>query len=515
MVSYSFKYIKIYSTQMISIILGIISLFVVVPYISSNKEIYGVYSLCISTWIFLTYADLGFFNSATKYAAEFFQLNKRKEEEEVLSFGSFVIFLVALHLSIVYVTLSIHPELLIKDINHSVNFKTAQHLFLWMAVFSPFIAAQRLATALFIIRIEGYISSGVDIVGSILKIISVFYFFSSNCYEIVDYFIFIQTVSIICCIVNFYIAHVRYNYDLKYLLRSFKWNIKCYTLTKDLALSSFAGTITWILCYEIDQIVIAKLYGATQVAIFAIAFAILNYIRMFLGGLFSPFTSRFAHFKATGNMDSLKRFFIKIINITLPVVVCPLVVFFILVYKFIIAWSGLQYADAVTLSQMFILLNIFSFLSYPAGSMMMVFEKTRILKIMATVQPLIYWIGIFLLSPICSILAFGIMKIIFFWMQWPIFSILSFRELDINWLSLTAGLIKYNFLPIVVVIILSMICNHFILVPEKDISSMMLVVIYISIITILGYLLTFFTNQHVREYVVFLKDSYLTKRVNR
>lgn len=505
--SYTLKYIKLYVVEIVSILLGIVSLFVVVPYISGNKEIYGVYSLCISTMVFLSYADLGFMGAANKFAAEYYKQGRRKDEIEVLSFGGFVLFSVALLLSIFYFVLSYNPELLIKGINESPNFDIARKLFFWMAVFSPFTALSRLATSIYAVRVENYINSFINILGYTLRILSVFYFFSSGKYEIVQYFVFIQVVPIACSIVSLFVAHKRYEYDLLELANSFKWNKRSFDNTKDLALSSFAMTLAWILYYEMDQIVIAKYYGPSLVALYAIAFAILNYVRMFMGGLFSPFTSRFAHFYATKDINGLKDFFITVVNITCPIVICPLLALSLLCPCFVSAWSGPQYLDAVPLTTVFVLFNIFAFFSYPSGSIVTVFEKTKTIRIMAILMPIIYWLGIVLLPKSLNILSFGIMKNIVFWLHIIVYLTISIKVLSINWSSFLSKIIRYNLLPVISVCVCSIIAKSYISINEKGILDLLMVCGIIIIISVIGYGCAFLFNPMVREYVKSIYDK--------
>lgn len=506
--SYTLKYIKMYAAEFISILLGIVSLFVVVPYISGNKEIYGVYSLCISTMVFLSYADLGFLGASMKYAAEFYQRREKDKEIEVLAFGGFILFLIACIISIGYLVLSFNPGILIKGINDSPHLATAKTLFLWMAVLSPFIGLQRLTQCIFSIRVENYIYQFINIVGSVLRILSVFYFFSNGRYEICSYFVFIQLVPIICSFISLVIASKRYQYGFLHILKSFKWNGKCFHLTKDLALSSFLMTLSWILYYEIDQIVIAKMYGPEQVAIFAIGFSLLNYIRMFLGGLFSPFTPRFAHFKASGDLHGLKTFFTTVVHITFPIVVCPLVALSILSKNFVYAWSGPQYDSAISLTIMLVLLNLFASISYTGGSIVTVFEKTKLLRKLAVSLPVIYWFGILILPSSLSVQAFGIMKIIVFMIMVIIYLGVSTKLLGIQKGTLLFEITKYNVIPISVTCVLSLFVKQFFVITEKSFANLGLVCFSIIAITLVGYVISYCINPQIKQYCLHLLGSF-------
>ena len=60
------NYFKIYIWRSLSIISGFLSLLIVVPKLSSNPELYGIYSVCISFALYLTYADIGFLSVGQK-----------------------------------------------------------------------------------------------------------------------------------------------------------------------------------------------------------------------------------------------------------------------------------------------------------------------------------------------------------------------------------------------------------------------------------------------------------------
>lgn len=46
--SYTFNYLKIYLWQGISIVLNLLSMFIVIPCLADNPSIYGIYVVCIS-----------------------------------------------------------------------------------------------------------------------------------------------------------------------------------------------------------------------------------------------------------------------------------------------------------------------------------------------------------------------------------------------------------------------------------------------------------------------------------
>lgn len=498
--SYTFRYLKIYAAEAISILLGIISLFVVVPYISDNKDIYGVYSLCVSTLVFLSYADLGLLGAAMKFSAEYYQLGEKKKEIEVLSFGGFVLFIITAIISLGYWILSFRPELLITGIIDSPNYSTARHLFLIMALLSPFIGLQRLTQCIFSIRVENYIYQFINIIGSILRILSVFFFFSNGKYQIVEYFAFIQIVPIICSIVALLIACKRYNYELFTLISAFRWNRDCFNITKDLAISSFFMTISWILYYEMDQIVIAKLYGPEKVALYAIAFSILNYIRMFLGGFFSPFTPRFAHFRAERDIEGLKKFYSSTVLITFPIVAIPILSATILSEHFVLAWSGQEYLDAVPLSILFIMLNFTASFNYLGSSVITVFEKTKSLKLLSIILPLVYWIGIIILPQKLGIMSFGIMKHVVFILTITIYTYGTVLLLRIDIKKLFLRLIQGNIVSFLIVSILSILVYQKIFFVDKSFISLLQICGIIICITIVGYILSLLFNREVNTY---------------
>ena len=114
--NYRQKYLKIYFWQILSVLLGFCSLFIVVPYLSTNKIIFGIYSVCTSLTIFFSYADLGFLSAGTKYAAEYYVQGKRSEEIRIIGFTAFIMVSIFSILALGIVVLGCCPNLLIPEL---------------------------------------------------------------------------------------------------------------------------------------------------------------------------------------------------------------------------------------------------------------------------------------------------------------------------------------------------------------------------------------------------------------
>ena len=153
--------------------MGFLSLLIVVPLISSNQEIYGIYAICISLSAFLQYTDIGFMDAGYKYAAESYGVNDQRTETKILGFVYFVSFLFLLIFIFALVFLAFNPNELIRDLK-TENFKIARDLLLILAVSSPIIVMQRFAQAVFAIRIQDYIIQRIMVLANIVKILSVF-----------------------------------------------------------------------------------------------------------------------------------------------------------------------------------------------------------------------------------------------------------------------------------------------------------------------------------------------------
>lgn len=90
---YRSNYLKIYLWRSISIISGFLSLLIVVPHLSDNAELYGIYSFCVAFTLYLNYGDFGFLGAGQKYAAEAYARGNHDEEIKILGFTGVILIL--------------------------------------------------------------------------------------------------------------------------------------------------------------------------------------------------------------------------------------------------------------------------------------------------------------------------------------------------------------------------------------------------------------------------------------
>jgi O-antigen/teichoic acid export membrane protein len=441
--SYSKNYIKIYFFQFLSIALGFVSLFVVVPYLSADQSTYGIYSVCIAITVFLSYADLGFLGAGMKYAAESYSRGDRKTEEELVGFSHFILLIFVLILSGIFLLLSFYPEMLIKGIEPGNQNYIAHSLLLILAIFSPTIILQRALQMIFGIRLQDYILQRINIVGNLVKIISVLYFFGGGRYNIISYFLFMQIVNLLCSAVGIFKAKKLFNYNFKFVLGKFKFSSIIFQKTKSLAFSSLFVTISWILYYELDSFAIARMLGAKEVAIYAIGLTILSFFRSMLGVFFSPFSARFNHFIGTGKYQELKQFYLHVITITLPIVVFPVVAVVIFARPLVISWVGIEYNQSVDIVRWLIVCNLLAFISYPAGMLLIAREQMRQMYAVSIFMPVVFWSGILITIGSLGVQSFAIFKFIAFVLSGIIYLWLSLNFLELSFIAF----LRRNILP--------------------------------------------------------------------
>ncbi len=412
MSNYNNNYLRIYFWRTISIILGFVSLFVVVPFLSSDKVLYGIFSVCTSLTVFFSYADLGFLSSATKYAAEFYVRKDLQSEIKAIGFAAFMMLMIFLLIDAVIIYLAYCPEVLIPGLgNCDKNYLIAQKLLLLLVIGCPFVIGQRVLQVIYLIRVEDYRYQIITIIGSLIRISSVFFFFTSSEYDIVGYYAFYQIIN--CVIVLYCLLDIRkYGYQIKNFLSFIRFDKKVFNDEKNLSFVSFLFMISMMAYNEFDQIAISNIYGVEVVSLYAIAFSIMTFMRTYSGLIYSPFTSRYNHFVGLKDFSGLVSFTRTVILTFAPVLIVPLLSFTLYANEFVESWVGSDYALSASLTGWMVMSYSVNFITTPISSFMTSLEKNKNIAVCAFFLPFIYWGGIVCLSPFMEYKSFAIMKFV-------------------------------------------------------------------------------------------------------
>ncbi|SHG29686.1 Polysaccharide biosynthesis protein [Flavobacterium fluvii] len=423
--SYNSNYLKIYFWKTFRIITGILSMTIVIPLISSNTSIYGIYVLCISISSFLQYTDLGFLSAGQKYASEYFALKDLKNEIKMLSFVHFIMLIFLIICICVILIFCWKPDVIIPDLNTSST-TIASSLFFILAITSPFILLLRYAQSVFTIRIQDDVYQKIDLAVNILKIGCVYFFYENNTIDIVSYFIFIQLLNFLTVLVSFYCIKKMYDYDLILVFKSFRFDIDIYDKTKLLAVSSMISTVSWIVFFQLDSFIISKTFGITSVAIYAIPYFLLMFISNLYNTIYYPFLFRFNHFIVAKNHDRLYDFINKIFELTFPIFLLPVTVLILLMKPLIIGWVGMGYNDSILIGQILMASTFFLFITMPYSYLLLSLEKTKILNYNSVIIPIVFLTLIIVLKNVSSLLSLAIAKTATFFIS-SIFLYFSFK----------------------------------------------------------------------------------------
>ena len=496
--SYNKNYIKIYIWKAISIISGFLSLLIVVPHLSNDLELYGIYSFCISFSLYLSYADIGFLSAGQKYAAEAFAKGNRKEEVDVLGFTGAILLLTTAPFSIAMIYFSFYPDMIISELSYEGK-AIASKIFLILGTVLPFqIILQRLVQSILIIRIKDYVSLRIDVIFNLIKIASVFYFFSNKKYMIVEYYLFISSLTILSAVLILLQIRRSVGYNFLDLFKAINFNKKQFDITKKLAYSSLVLTIGWIIYYELDLIFIGKWFGPKEVAIYAIGFTFLNFLRTLWNSVFSPFSQRYNHFVATKNETELKKLTFTIIDYSLPLCVIVTLILFVVAEPLTFFWVGNNYSESIVIMQVLIIGTVFGFVTSPASYYFIAKTKYKYIYMLAIVLPVVFISFVFLFTPKLGILGIAISKSLAMFAS-SIISIIGLSEIYnplkvikkwIVSLLVYSGLIIY-FLPIVI--------NRIFSTFEKSSFNLAVLLFIVALLIVVSYFLILVSKKKQRN----------------
>jgi O-antigen/teichoic acid export membrane protein len=473
--SYAAKYVKTYVWQVATILTGFLSMFIVVPHVSSRPAIYGIYTVCLSISIFLSYADLGFITSASKFAGESFSRGEQAEETKLVGFAVFMLSVPTFVYSLLMLYLAKNPGVLISNFDNPEQVATAGALLFIMAVFSPMILIQRIMQIIFGVRIETYVYRKLFVVGNLLKVLSVFVFVRGEQYNIVGYFLTCQVVDLVASVSSAVIAKRRYAYDFMLLAKSFRFSLPMYAKTKSLAFGSLFGTVMWILFYEIDAVVIGRAFGPKELSFYAIGLSLVALLRSLFSQVYAPFSARFNHFVGLDDIEGLRKLYKNVIVLTMPMVVFTILSLVILMKPFVYSWVGEDYAASVILAQFLALSYARSFVSYPGNFLVVAQERISLLYVTSALLPTILWTGVLITISTMDVLAIPVFKMVASLPVFLIYVVISYRFLRVGFVGFLRRLILPAMIPCLVLVGTLLFVTQY-MPTEKSVLNVLIVV---------------------------------------
>ncbi len=493
------KYINIYIWQALSILFNFAAVFIVTPFISSQPNLYGIYSIIIAAYLFLSYADFGFLGAGMKYAAEYFAQNKQKEEIEIIGFTGAVFLMFSSLYSIGILILSFNPAMLVSGMTEAVEIAVAQKLLIILALSSPALVFQRLIQIIFGIRLQDFMFHRILIIANIVKLTSAFFFFSNGKYMLVEYFLFSQVCLFAAVFAGFMLLQRSLDYSVVDLFKSFRLTKKMYQKTRKLAFTSIFLTISWILYYELDTFAIAKMFGVRSLSIYAIGLTIISYFRSFFGTIFTPFIARFNHFIGLNDKEGLKLFFVKVIVLFLPLTIFPVITLYLTIDNFILSWVGDKYIASISIAGVLVMSYIFSFLIYPAGILILADERTKVLYFTSALQPIVFWMGIFLTKDYLGLHSFAYFKFCAIFFEAIVYTFIIVDFLNVSFFKFVKQLFYPLLVPLGVVIFLSLYFkSHLSSTPGK--MNLLFYFVAICVLNLIGLLIYYFTSHVFKGY---------------
>lgn len=500
-VSYINNYLKIYIWKLAAYIASFASLAIVTPRVTSSAALFGIFSFCMSLNIFFQYADLGFINAAQKYASEYYGRRDQKGEIRVTGFCCFIFTLFIIPVSLFILWISFYPELMIKGISSSPEeLKLASRLLLILFLFSPVLIAQRIIQIIFAVRLEDYYTQRINIIISLIRIASVFFFFGKGRYMLFEYFLFFNILTIFAIVANVIIAKKRYNYSFLYLLKCCRFSKELYNKTSRLAYNSFFLSLSWIIFYELDLLYIGYFLGKNEVAYYAIGLTLLRFFRDAFGTFYYPFVIRFNHMVGRNENDALTSLYKTLLKIGAPITVIPSVAMIVLMRPLILAWVGPAYENSIFVSQVLATSFLLSFITYPAGALLTAREQLQKLYLNATVQPLIFMIGVLSTQHFLGISSYAIFKTTAIQVNVFLFMLYSIKYLDISLVNFFNRYMKQLIPSVLFIIGFGYVAGKLIHV-QKGLPSLVLVFICLSVAVLCAFTIYYFVDTDFRNFL--------------
>ena len=500
-VSISSSFMKIYFWSAASVILSLIAMLVVVPRLSENIELFGLYSVCLSISVYLSYSDLGFISAGQKFAAEAFKRNETLSELSFTGFSIFILILMFIPFSFLSVFLSVNPEVLINNLS-SENRGVASSLLLIVGLLLPVqVTLERLASFILSIRLKEFVVLRINIVVNIVKICSVYFFFSADNYMLTQYYLFITLISILGSLFAFINIKWLLNYDFLLLVKNIKFQSDVFNQIGKLALTSFLLTISFVFYFHLDSIFIAKLIGIEAVAFFAVGFTLLTFLKTIINIVYSPFSHYLNHQAAIGEDYGLT--IQKILIFSLPAYLIAITVMVIISKYLVPFWVGAGYQASIGVLELLFLSLLFNWINAPASYFYVTALKYRYQYVLSVLIPITFTIFLVCTYETLGIEAFAWAKILVGGVI-SIVACFSLRSIiDVKEI-LVPSLVPVLAVLLSIIFLFPNYLQELFPVVKKSSQDLLLLLVISAVVVLISYLVVIVCSSYKRNYFLLL-----------
>lgn len=391
-------YLKNYIVQFISILSKIGTLLIVTPLISKEKDFFTIYSYGITLLAFLNYADLGFFRAAQKFASESVGLKSNENIYKSLGFGTFISLCIVIIISIIFFLFSINPTFAISNLETNKQIQFAKYFFLITSLATPLVVFQRMVLAYYEINLKAYRFHLFSVLLNFIILGSCFILIFFNHFSILYYFTLLQLFNLIFLIFIFLDLKFTFKYDLKSVLFNIKFSKNEFKNSKKIAFSSLVSMICWLIFYEIDILILSKMFSIDQIATYSLSLIVLGLFRTFAGVLFGSFSIRINNLVGMNDHLGFINYSKSFLFITAPIIIYLTLTYVTISDFFIINWVGLDYMKSSYISRFLVIGYSLSFISYITSSMLLAKQRVKESFFISICQPLFFWVLVFLLN---------------------------------------------------------------------------------------------------------------------
>lgn len=351
------KYIYIY--RVIGLLVSFSSIFVVVPFLASDPLAYAIYAFSMSLCFFLTYGDMGFLSAAQKYCAE--EVGKNELNTELEHVGFVVALLGSIFIIFMFIMLyaSSNPLILLPKIEDAY-IELASKIFLIIAFFMPIqILLQRFVMLVLGARLKEYLAIRFDIIANVVKILIVPFFQTSSGFLLEFYFLISILLSITSALLAISTAAHLTNFPFKSIFKNIKFSSRSYNKMKGIAYGSLFSTIMFILYFEFDLIIAGRLYNLNDVAAYALAFLLMNFIRTISSIIYSPLIAYINQMWGRKETDNVSNSFKVLIYFTVPFFISTILVLLAASDILIFQWMGGETLLTINLFQILLIGSLY------------------------------------------------------------------------------------------------------------------------------------------------------------